>query len=382
MLRSAAGRRPRCSRSRRRSSSATSCARTARSTPAGGGAPRTRCRTRSSTRRRSSPTSPRSSGSAQSLLWRARCAMPDWRLFFCVLSTPDRVQHMFWRDRDPAHPRHDPAAITRRGDPIRDAYRRIDALIGEDPEGDASQPGDLLLVVSDHGFAPFRFSVNLNRFLAEEGFLVGTGDRTERTLETSLGGRLAVPRHRLDEDARLLDGAREDLREPGGRAGRDRAEAERREPPRRHPQRGSSRSGTRAGRSSGRRRFARTSTGAPHVDDSADLIIGFERGFRVSWQCTLGSLDEPVIAPNRNLWSGDHCSVDPDARPGRPLLVAAASTRTGRASPTSVRRSRPRSACSRRRTRTDGRSGSDDPERDPPAGRPRPDRARRLPRAR
>jgi hypothetical protein len=45
---------------------------------------------------------------------------------------------------------------------------------------------------------------------------------------------------------------------------------------------------------------------------SADVIVGFEDGFRVSWQSTLGSLSEPVFAPNRNLWSGDHCSVDPD----------------------------------------------------------------------
>jgi hypothetical protein len=53
-----------------------------------------------------------------------------------------------------------------------------------------------------------------------------------------------------------------------------------------------------------------------HVEESADLVIGFERGFRVSWQCTLGSLDEPVISENRNLWSGDHCSVDPSLVPG------------------------------------------------------------------
>jgi hypothetical protein len=45
-------------------------------------------------------------------------------------------------------------------------------------------------------------------------------------------------------------------------------------------------------------------------------VIGFERGYRVSWQCTLGSLDEPVISPNQNLWSGDHCSVDPTLVPG------------------------------------------------------------------
>ena len=40
----------------------------------------------------------------------------DWRVLLSVLSTPDRVQHMFWRDRDASHPAHDAAGAARRGD--------------------------------------------------------------------------------------------------------------------------------------------------------------------------------------------------------------------------------------------------------------------------
>jgi predicted AlkP superfamily phosphohydrolase/phosphomutase len=238
------------------------------------------------------------------LLW-PQIQKPGWKFFFCLLSTPDRVQHLFWRDRDPSHPRHDPAAIARRGDPILESYRRIDALVGRIRK-EVVRPGDLLLVVSDHGFAPFRWSVNLNRFLAEEGYLVGTGDPSERTLETSIGGPVlssgidlertrayslglgkiyahgagASPSARLD----LLNGIRAKLlalRHDGNPVVRS-------------------------------AKLREEIYQGPHTGESADLIIGFERGFRVSWQCTLLGLDEPVIAPNRNLWSGDHCSVDPE----------------------------------------------------------------------
>ena len=59
--------------------------------------------------------------------------VPDWRLFFCVLSTPDRVQHMFWRDRDPLHPRARSGG-RRRGA----ATRSASATGGWTPSSDAS----------------------------------------------------------------------------------------------------------------------------------------------------------------------------------------------------------------------------------------------------
>jgi predicted AlkP superfamily phosphohydrolase/phosphomutase len=244
----------------------------------------------------------------EALVWRS-LLKPGWRLFFCVLATPDRVQHVFWRDRDPKHSRHDPDAVRRRGDPIRDAYRRVDALVGR-IRREVARPEDLVLVVSDHGFASFRWAVNLNRFLAEEGFLVGVGDRAERTLETSLGAGPLFPGVDWSKTRAYSLGLGKiylNMKAEGGAV----------DPSERAALLEDIRN----------RLFALRHDGLPvvrsakvreeiyrgkRVVESADLVIGFERGFRVSWQCTLGSLDEPVIAPNRNLWSGDHCSVDPE----------------------------------------------------------------------
>jgi len=50
--------------------------------------------------------------------------------------------------------------------------------------------------------------------------------------------------------------------------------------------------------------------------DAPDLVVGFEWGYRVSWQSALGSVDDDVITDNKFRWSGDHCSVDPELVPG------------------------------------------------------------------
>ena len=52
------------------------------------------------------------------------------------------------------------------------------------------------------------------------------------------------------------------------------------------------------------------------LSEAGDLQIGYARGYRVSWQTSLGGADEPIIADNQRNWSGDHCSYDPRLVPG------------------------------------------------------------------
>ena len=58
-------------------------------------------------------------------------------------------------------------------------------------------------------------------------------------------------------------------------------------------------------------------------------------GYRVSWQSSLGVPTENVFEDNRDVWSGDHCSLDPDLVRGvffasRPLPGGAGSRHRGR----------------------------------------------------
>ena len=49
--------------------------------------------------------------------------------------------------------------------------------------------------------------------------------------------------------------------------------------------------------------------------DAPDLVVGYHRGYRASWQTTLGAAPAELISINRGKWSGDHC-VAVDEVPG------------------------------------------------------------------
>jgi predicted AlkP superfamily phosphohydrolase/phosphomutase len=53
----------------------------------------------------------------------------------------------------------------------------------------------------------------------------------------------------------------------------------------------------------------------PYVGDAPDLVIGYNAGYRVSWDCATGIAAGPVFEDNVKAWSGDHCG-DPRLVPG------------------------------------------------------------------
>src|SRR5262249_30273741 len=53
----------------------------------------------------------------------------------------------------------------------------------------------------------------------------------------------------------------------------------------------------------------------PYTDQAPDLIVGYESGFRVSWDGAVGRACTAVFHDNTKAWSGDHC-VDPSVVPG------------------------------------------------------------------
>jgi predicted AlkP superfamily phosphohydrolase/phosphomutase len=106
----------------------------------------------------------------------------DGGLLFFYFSTIDLTCHMMWRHFDGAHPAHDPELAAadssdwskRPGstwrDTVHDLYLRMDPVVGRIRErlGD----GVTLIVMSDHGFAPYRRKFSLNTWLVDNGYLV------------------------------------------------------------------------------------------------------------------------------------------------------------------------------------------------------------------
>lgn len=226
-------------------------------------------------------------------------------LVVCVFDTPDRIQHTFWRYREPEHPaRADDENLT---DAIEQMYQHMDQLLGRTLA--RLRRGDEIMVISDHGFNDFSRGVNLNTWLLQNGYLTlraGAGDGAwlsavdwSRTRAYSLGlsgiylnvkGREAQGIVEPDECQNLkqeiisaLSGLRDEAR---------------------------------SGKVAITRVWAREQAySGPYLERAPDLVIGFAAGYRTSWDSAQGKVSERVFADNTRAWSGDHC-LDPELVPG------------------------------------------------------------------
>ncbi len=235
------------------------------------------------------------------------------RLLFHYFEFPDRVAHVFWRFRDPEHPAYDAKKAERYGDAVEKCYETMDEIVGQTARTLSSD--DVLIVLSDHGFATWRRSVNYDSWLVENGYLVLKGNARRQNLEALFSrGEFweAVDWTKSRAYAMGLGDVYVNLRgrEAGGIvAPGAEYEALRRELSERLTALSDPKNGARAvsrvfRREDVYRRFD------PRL--IPDLIVANLPGYRVSWQSSLGVPTENVFEDNHDVWSGDHCSLDPD----------------------------------------------------------------------
>jgi predicted AlkP superfamily phosphohydrolase/phosphomutase len=95
-------------------------------------------------------------------------ALEEGFLFF-YFNSPDQVCHMMWRNMDHDSPTY-AASDHRHEHRIRDVYAELDAALGVAVE----KVGDdaVIMVMSDHGFAPWNRAFNVNTWLYDNGYLV------------------------------------------------------------------------------------------------------------------------------------------------------------------------------------------------------------------
>ena len=53
----------------------------------------------------------------------------------------------------------------------------------------------------------------------------------------------------------------------------------------------------------------------PYREEGPDLLVGYNRGYRSSWESPLGKFPREIFVDNMNAWSGDHC-IDSRHVPG------------------------------------------------------------------
>ncbi len=97
--------------------------------------------------------------------------LADHRWDFAMLhfQATDVLQHALWRLVDPSHPRHDAEAAARFVPRMRAVLERIDDFIGRLIEQAGSDIN--VIVMSDHGFGPLHWTVNVNLLLLDAGLL-------------------------------------------------------------------------------------------------------------------------------------------------------------------------------------------------------------------
>jgi predicted AlkP superfamily phosphohydrolase/phosphomutase len=226
----------------------------------------------------------------------------------CVFDGTDRMQHMFWRYLDEKHPARPKEVPVQHRHVIEDLYHRMDDLVGR-TMAKCQDEGTILMVISDHGFNTFRIGIDLNRWLEENGYL-SVDDK--RRHEEHLAG---VDWSRTRAFAIGLTGIFLNIKDKysqgivaaGSEADRLREEIAQKLGALVDPE-----TGTKAIK---RVYQAPKVYRGPYKDQAPDLIVGYDRGYRVSWEAAIGRTTQEVLHANTKAWSGDHC-VDPSVVPG------------------------------------------------------------------
>ena len=222
----------------------------------------------------------------------------DDGLLFFYFSSSDLQSHMFWwnADENATHPTRGADEAASRYTWVKQLYERLDAMIGDIYDrygGNAT-----VIVMSDHGFANFGRQFNLNSWLRDHGYLNPrecTNILTEADWSRTRAYGLGINGLYLNLKGRERDG----IVEPGEEQERLTKQLVAR---------------LRAVRDFNGETVIRNVYRADEIysgDATAlapDLIIGYARGYRASWETCLGGLTEDVLLDNTAAWSADHCA--------------------------------------------------------------------------
>lgn len=229
-------------------------------------------------------------------------------LVTCVFETTDSIQHMFWRYLDKDHPAAQSGPTKMSAQVIEELYVKMDSLVGKTLE--KLDGKSAMIIMSDHGFKSFRRGVNLNSWFYLNGYLsLKEGKKEseewfkdvdwEKTRVYALGlggiylnqkGREAKGVVNPGEETKSLK--KELLEKLNGLKDDEKDSA------------------------AINKVFDRDELlPGPYKDNCPDLIVGYNEGYRISWDSVTGKVNETVFEDNTKAWSGDHC-IDPRLVPG------------------------------------------------------------------
>ena len=235
-------------------------------------------------------------------------------LLLATFTATDRISHMFYRFVDPEHPLYDAEQAKVYGGSIRESYRRMDAVVGDVLE--RLDPGARLMIVSDHGFHPYRYSFSVNTWLIEHGYMILKGQRDADDLE---GARRRMGNVRYLQG---IDWGRTRAYGVGlgqiyinltGREGRGTVAPGQEYDSIVQEIRAALLAETDP--KTGAAIITNTATRdeafqGPYYDIAPDIQIGYAPGYQTSKDSASGGAPKDILAPNLDAWSGDHACSD------------------------------------------------------------------------
>ncbi|MFT5285965.1 MAG: putative AlkP superfamily phosphohydrolase/phosphomutase [Planctomycetota bacterium] len=227
-----------------------------------------------------------------------------------VFDTTDRISHMFYRYLDPTHPANEGKDTEIFKHTIRDTYVKMDGFLAEIREKVGDDKDTVLMIISDHGFTNFRRGVNINAWLRDEGYLFLKDDAHTspdwfagvdwtRTKAFTLGLTGVF----INRKGREVGGIVEDGPELEALTKEIADKLEKLVDPK---------TGDRVVKEAFHTKKLHS---GPYADMAPEILVGYEKNFRHSWDCATGSVSEEIFSDNTKSWSGDHC-VDPRLVPG------------------------------------------------------------------
>ena len=221
-------------------------------------------------------------------------------LFFFYVSSTDILSHLYWNTIDPDHPGYDQKRAEKYRKVIFSSYQLADEFLGQAMQVAGDDP---IVVLSDHGFASFRRAFNLNLWLRENGYQKAHGERMAEidwahTKAYAVGFNGLYLNLREREAKGVVEPAQRQalLEEIAGKLTAIRDPV------------------------NGRQVIVKAQV-LPQPQDprlrnqSPDLLVGYSRDYRASWETALGDVGKALLTDNKQDWSGDHL-MSPDQVPG------------------------------------------------------------------
>lgn len=225
----------------------------------------------------------------------------DGGLLFFYFSSSDLQSHLFWWDADGGHPTRPDGEAKKGHARVRRLYQRLDRVIGDVVDRYGSRA--TIFVMSDHGFANFGRQFNLNAWLKDFGYLQPGGNSSimsmsEEDWSITVAYGLGINGLYLNRKGRERYGSLE----PGDVEEKLEEIKERLLAEAKDDEEHGNAPVIRGVYRSDQIYKGNATALAP------DLIIGYARGYRASWETISGDVGGAVVSDNDSPWSADHCA--------------------------------------------------------------------------